>query len=597
MKRINFLALLIVLTFVSISFSQAPLNPEITSEEIQYHINYLASEELEGRMTGTPELYKAAVYIQNEFDRYGLYPFFDGSFYQEFPFMAGIELGENNSLSINSRDEVIRLNTKTEFIPLSFSDNLSVSGKLVFAGYGISAADLNYDDYEGIDVKNKIVVVLRNNPDRKNPHSQFERHSALRFKTTTARDKGAAGIIFINDYEKESDELIELKYDNASSITGLTAVNVKRNYIETLLHDEGKSLKTIVEEIDNTLKPNSFTFQSASIETNIEVKRIEKISWNVGAFIPGNDPDYANEYIVIGAHFDHLGWGESNSLYMGDIPMIHYGADDNASGTTGLLELAEKFMSVKDNLKRNIVFAAFSGEELGLLGSAYMVNNFPVPIEEVVTMINMDMIGRLNDKNDLIVYGTGTSSIWKDKLSETNTYHFNLTFNDEGFGPSDHSSFYGKQIPVLFFFTGTHSDYHKPSDTADKINAEGQEKILNFIYDVAKEIVQKDNRPDYIAVARQDRGRMTTGRVWVGTIPDFAGEVDGYKLGGVTDGSPADKAGLKAGDIITTFGGKKISNIYDFTYAIGSYVPGDKVEVLVLRGDEELKIEIELSSR
>lgn len=597
MKRINFLALLIVLTFVSISFSQAPLNPEITSEEIQYHINYLASEELEGRMTGTPELYKAAVYIQNEFDRYGLYPFFDGSFYQEFPFMAGIELGENNSLSINSRDEVIRLNTKTEFIPLSFSDNLSVSGKLVFAGYGISAADLNYDDYEGIDVKNKIVVVLRNNPDRKNPHSQFERHSALRFKTTTARDKGAAGIIFINDYEKESDELIELKYDNASSITGLTAVNVKRNYIETLLHDEGKSLKTIVEEIDNTLKPNSFTFQSASIETNIEVKRIEKISWNVGAFIPGNDPDYANEYIVIGAHFDHLGWGESNSLYMGDIPMIHYGADDNASGTTGLLELAEKFMSVKDNLKRNIVFAAFSGEEFGLLGSAYMVNNFPVPIEEVVTMINMDMIGRLNDKNDLIVYGTGTSSIWKDKLSETNTYHFNLTFNDEGFGPSDHSSFYGKQIPVLFFFTGTHSDYHKPSDTADKINAEGQEKILNFIYDVAKEIVQKDNRPDYIAVARQDRGRMTTGRVWVGTIPDFAGEVDGYKLGGVTDGSPADKAGLKAGDIITTFGGKKISNIYDFTYAIGSYVPGDKVEVLVLRGDEELKIEIELSSR
>ena len=597
MNRINFLVLLIVLTFVSTSFSQAPLNPEITAEEIQYHINYLASEELEGRMTGTPELYKAAVYIQNEFDRYGLHPFFDGSYFQEFPFMAGIELGDKNSLSINSGNEVIRLNTKTEFIPLSFSDNLSVSGKLVFAGYGISAADLNYDDYEGIDVKNKIVVVLRNHPDRKNPHSQFERYSSLRFKTTTARDKGAAGIVFINDYENNNDELIQLKYDNASSITGLITVNIKRKFIEKLFESEQRNLKRITEEIDSSIIPSSFEFQTTSIEADIEVIKIEKTSWNVAGFIPGSDENYSNEYIVIGAHFDHLGWGEHNSLYMGDIPMIHYGADDNASGTTGLLELAEKFMSVKDKLKRNIVFAAFSGEELGLLGSAYMVNNFPVPIDDVVTMINMDMIGRLNDKNDLIVYGTGTSSIWKDKLSEKNTYNFNLTFNDEGFGPSDHSSFYGKQIPVLFFFTGTHTDYHKPSDTADKINAEGQERVLSYVYDVAKEIIQKENKPDYIAVERQDRGRMTTGRVWVGTIPDFAGEVDGYKLGGVTDGSPADKAGLKAGDIITSFGGKKISNIYDFTYAIGSYVPGDKVEVLVLRGDEELKFEIELSSR
>jgi len=207
------------------------------------------------------------------------------------------------------------------------------------------------------------------------------------------------------------------------------------------------------------------------------------------------------------------------------------------------------------------------------------------------------MIGRLNDKNDLIVYGTGTSSKWKNILDDKNEYDLNLTFNDEGFGPSDHSSFYGKKVPVLFFFTGTHSDYHKPSDDADKINAAGQEKVLKYVYDVALTIVNSEARPDYISVERKDTGQMTGTKVYVGTVPDFAGEVDGYKLGGVTDGSPAAKAGLQAGDIITQFGDKKISNIYDFTYALGNYVPGDKVKVLVKRGEEELTIDIELGSR
>lgn len=597
MKKINQIIFFSLIFFISQTFAQAPLNPEITSEEIQYHINYLASNELEGRMTGTKELYDAAIYLQNEFDRYGLYPLFEGSFLQEFPFMAGIELGDNLVLKIHSGRSQADLKINLDFIPLSFTDNLSISGNLVFAGYGISASDLSYDDYENLDVKDKIVIVLRNHPEKKNPHSQFERYSSLRYKTTTARDKGAIGIIVINDYEKESDDLIELKYDNASSITGIVAVNTKRDYIEKLFANENKSLKELVESIDNSLTPSSFIFKSAKIEADVEIRRIEKSSWNVGAFIPANDPNYSNEYVVIGAHFDHLGWGESNSLYMGDIPMIHFGADDNASGTTGLLELAEKFMLVKDKLKRNIIFTAFSGEELGLLGSTYLVNNFTVPINEVVTMINMDMIGRLNENNDLIVYGTGTSTNWKDILNNKNSYGFNLTFNDEGFGPSDHAAFYGKQIPVLFFFTGTHTDYHKPSDTPDKINADGQKKLLHFIYDVANEIIQSENKPDYISVERKDRGRMTTSRVWVGTVPDFAGEVDGYKLGGVTEGSPADKAGLKAGDIIKSFGNKKISNIYDFTYALGDFVPGDKVEIIALRGEEEIKVEIELGSR
>jgi C-terminal processing protease CtpA/Prc len=277
--------------------------------------------------------------------------------------------------------------------------------------------------------------------------------------------------------------------------------------------------------------------------------------------------------------------------------MIHNGADDNASGTTGLLELAEKFATVKDKLDRKLIFIAFSGEELGLLGSSYVANNFPLPIEDDIAMINMDMIGRLNDKNNLIVGGTGTSSKWKSILDDKNDYDLNLTFNEEGFGPSDHSSFYGKKVPVLFFFTDLHSDYHKPTDDADKINSAGEEKVLKYVYDVATTIVNSDTRPDYISVARKDTGKITGTRVYVGTIPDFASDVDGYKLGGVTDGSPAAKAGLLAGDIIIQFGEKKVSNIYDFTYALGNYVPGDKVNIIVKRGEEELTFEVELGSR
>lgn len=597
MKKIKLFSIIFFISLTALLQAQAPLNSEITAEEIKYHVTYLASDELEGRMTGTEALYKAADYLKNEFERYGLKPFFGNYYFQEFPFTAGVELGNEVFMNIKTYDTSFDLKINEDFIPLTFTDNITLTGNLVFAGYGISADELDYNDYDKIDVKDKVVVVLRNHPEKKNPHSQFDKYSSLRFKTAVARDKGAKGIIFINDFEKDSDDLIEFRYDNASAIKGIVAVNVKRKIVEDIFSKNKTDLKSIIEKIDSTLTPDSFEIYNTLADAGIEVKRIEKKSVNVGAYIPAADANYSNEYLIIGAHFDHLGWGEFNSLYMGNEPKIHYGADDNASGTTGLLELAEKFVSEKDKLKRNIVFTAFSGEELGLLGSAYLVNNLPVPLENVITMLNMDMIGRINDNKDLIVHGTGTSSDWKDILNEKNSYNFNLSFNDEGFGSSDHSSFYAKQIPVLFFFTGTHSDYHKPTDTADKINAEGQAKILNFVYDVASEIIQKETRPNYVAVERKDRGRMNTSRVWVGTVPDFAGEVNGYKLGGVSEGSPAEKAGLEAGDIITSFGGKKISNLYDFTYAIGSFVPGDKVEVIVKRGDEEIKLKIELGSR
>jgi hypothetical protein len=212
-------------------------------------------------------------------------------------------------------------------------------------------------------------------------------------------------------------------------------------------------------------------------------------------------------------------------------------------------------------------------------------------------MINMDMIGRLNDENSLIVYGTGTSSSLEDVLNKNNSYEFKLTFNDEGYGPSDHSSFYGKKIPVLFFFTGTHEDYHKPSDDIETINFDGEEQVLKYVYDVAFDIDNNVTKPDYIAVKRKDTGRVSGIKVKVGTIPDFASNVDGYKISGVSEGSPAQVAGLTGGDIIIKFGEKKISNIYDFTYALGDYVPGDSVVVVVKRGEEEITFQVELGAK
>lgn len=575
-------------------------NPEITSAEIQDHINYLASDELEGRMTGTPELYKAAEFLKNEFESYGLNPLFNGSYFQEFSFIEKLELSSENVLELNYENESLSesyyMVSGSDYTTLSFSDNLLVESELVFAGYGISAEELDYDDYKNVDVKDKIVIVFRNHPDMKSPHSKFEQYSSLRYKATNARDKGAKGIIFLNTLDKTDDDLIPLKYDNAGKIKDISAVQLKRNLADDIFKNYNTNTIAVQKLIDSLKTPASFAIKNYSAKIITDVQEVRGKSVNVGAYLDAGNEKFKDEYLVLGAHFDHLGWGGQNSLYMGE-PSIHNGADDNASGTSGLLELAEKFASIKNQLDRKIVFVAFSGEELGLLGSSYVVNNFPLPIENDITMINMDMIGRLNAKNDLIVYGTGTSSKWKNILDDKNEYDLNLTFNDEGFGPSDHSSFYGKKVPVLFFFTGTHSDYHKPSDDADKINAAGQEKVLKYVYDVALTIVNSETQPDYISVERKDTGQMTGTKVYVGTVPDFAGEVDGYKLGGVTDGSPAAKAGLQAGDIITQFGDKKISNIYDFTYALGNYVPGDKVKVLVKRGEEDLTFDIELGSR
>ncbi len=592
-----FLSVLFIFQFSV--FAQNDSNPEITAKEIKAHLTYLASDEMKGRFTGSKECLEAAEYIQNEFKQYGLKPLFNKSYLQSYPFIETIKMSEDNSLSFTQNGNTVKPILNEGYITAPFSGSARVKGSLVFAGYGISASNLNYDDYKNIDVKGKIVIVMRNSPEYNVPHSKFDQYSALRYKASNARDKGATGIIFVNGFEPkdEEDKLIDFKYDRAGAIEDFCAVQVKRNYVVNLLKAAGKDFASLQNLIDSSKSPASFEINDASASIQTGIKEVEKNSWNVAGYLEGNDPDLKNQYVVIGAHFDHLGMGQTGSLYRGDTPMVHNGADDNASGTVGLLEIAEKFASVKKSLKRSIIFVSFSGEELGLLGSNYFVNHSPIPTSNMVAMLNMDMIGRLNDKNQLIVYGTGTSDNFKDLLNKYNNYNFDLTFNDEGFGPSDQSSFYGKEMPVLFFFTGTHSDYHMPTDDADKINFSGEENVLNYVYSIASYIDKEKTKPNYLLVKKEEKRPMGRTKVYVGTVPDFAGNVQGYKLSGVSEGSPAQKAGLIGGDVMIKFGDKTISNIYDFTYALGDYAPGDSVKVVVKRGDKELTFNIELGSR
>ncbi len=594
MKKIIFLVLIPFMIFAQ----KGEINHAITADEVQQHINFLASDELEGRMTGTEGCYEAGDYIADEMKLYGLKPLFDGSYFQEFEFTADIELTDNNSVIFNLDGEKIELKSETDFITAPFSGDQNATGKVVFAGYGISAPRVEYDDYEGLDVEGKFVMVFRFHPEHDSVMSPFDGFSSFRDKATVAFGKGALGIIFVNppQPEMEEDKLMKFRYDRGGKVD-IGAVHIKQEFAAKIFKSAGKDISEIQKKIDADKKPVTFEIDGLEVSLQTEVKEIVHKGRNVAGYLEGNDPELKNEYIVVGAHYDHLGYGEHGSLFRGEGKEIHNGADDNASGTVGVIELAEKFAGNKDKIKRSMIFTTFSGEELGLLGSRHFVDNSPVRPEEMVAMFNMDMIGRLKEDTSLTVFGTGTATEWNDLLNSKNEkYHFNLTLNKDGYSPSDNTSFYAEKVPVLFFFTGVHPDYHRPSDDADKIEAEGEEMILKYVYDIISAVDSEDKKPEYVAVPRKKMQSSGGWKVYVGTIPDYAYE-GGYKLSGVSDGGPAQRAGMKGGDIMIKFGDRKISNIYDYVYALKEHVPGDHVEVVVMRGDEELKFEIELGVR
>lgn len=600
MKYTKIFSYFLLILFISCSTVRIPeTSTQIDKDDIFKHLSYLASDELKGRGTGTPEKDKAAEYIAKNFKAFGLKPKGSSGYFQTFKVTTDLKLLKDNSLTINVNNSLIDFELRKDFQPTGFSSNGKVEGELVFAGYGIEAEELGYNDFANVDVKDKIVLMMRYSPEGDKPDTKFGFKVQSNFKVAIAKNKGAKGVIlFTGPNTVENDKLISLVPDPAANNAGIPVVSISTEKANEIFEKAGMSLLSIQKQIDSTQISNSFKIENATAKISVDLQPIVSDTRNVIAFLEGNDPQLKNEIVVIGAHYDHLGMGGRGSLAASKEPQVHNGADDNASGTSGLIELAEYFASNKNHLKRSILFIAFAAEELGLLGSKYFVDNPTVPLNNIVAMINMDMIGRLNE-NRLTIYGTGTSPKWKPLLNQLNgdsTFKFN--FIDGGFGPSDHSSFYAKNIPVLFFFTGTHQDYHKPSDDYDKINYPGMEKVLKLISNVIWDLTTNPEKIEFTKVqGEQQQGRRMNIRVYVGTIPDYSEQVEGFKIAGVNDGSPAEKAGLKAGDIIIKFGDKQVKNVYDYMYAMQGYKSGDEVDVVVLRDGQEVKLKVILGSR
>ncbi len=600
----QFLSILLVLLIIIGCSPTQPIitSKDITAAELQRHVKYLASDELEGRRPGTKGNELAANYIAEEFKSYGLKPLGDnGTYFQNFKFVSELKVGKNNSLVFNIDGKIIDFTPDVDFRPMNFSSDTSITTQLVFAGYGIEADTLHYNDYAGIDVKDKVAVILRYSPDGNNQSSNFFGYSTFTKKIMTARDKGAAGVIFITGPVDEANApLLQLRHERASMNSGISVTQLDQNAANSLFENIGINLFSLQQSINENKKPNSFNFANTSVTIQTEIEKIYSNTANVVGYLYGNDTSLKNEHIIIGAHFDHLGLGGAGSgSIVPDTIAVHNGADDNASGTAGLLEIAQSLASQQTQLKRSYVFAAFSAEELGLLGSAYFVKNPPFPLDKSVAMINLDMIGRLKD-SVLTIQGVGTSPVWNDIIHKQNSDSiFKLKLGQDGFGSSDHASFNSKEVPVLFFFTGLHGDYHRPSDDWQTINYEGQKIVTDFVNGVVRQLDEVSEKPKYVKID-QTPGMREGGRgfrVSFGIMPDFGDDSRGMRISGTRAGSPAEKAGLKANDIILSFGGKSVKNIYDLTSLLGDFKPGDEVEVAVLRGEDILTMKATLQGR
>ena len=601
----SFLKISLVLIFALGVVAQEPAR-------IRHDVTYLASDELEGRLTGSKGATEAARYIANEFKKLGLKPLVGSArtaaakqptgataYLQQFPYVSAVSAGKKNELLFTRPTQggtfkVVEKELFTpgvDWLPLGFSSSATVEGGIVFVGYGITATELNHDDYATANATGKIAIALQGTPDGDNPHSQFARFDGVRWKAVAARNAGAKALIIVAlEPNLTYDRLAKLSYDNSAGDAGLPVVVISRPSIELLLHDSDVSLAQLEQS------PESRTL-TGDVRLTTDVVRNETPAYNVAGVLEGSDPLLKNEVIIIGAHYDHLGrGGEGSGSLAPRSGEIHHGADDNASGTAGVLELARLLSAQKPRPKRTIVFIAFSGEEEGLLGSSYYVNHPLLPLANTVAMINMDMIGRMKD-NRLIVGGVGTAKEWRDLMSAAADKTFQLTLNEDGFGPSDHSSFYAKQIPVLFFWTGTHNDYHKPSDTSDKIDYDDEARILALVARIVNRLDAADKRVTY-TIAKSDPAPRTTGfRVYLGTIPNYSDSNDGLLLDGIRDDSPAAKAGLKAGDKIVKIGDHEIRNVYDYTAALGEMKAGEEYVIEVLRGGQRISLRVKPEAR
>ncbi len=582
---------------------------DINPDAYLAHVRYLASDQLKGRATGSPELEQAAKYISDQFASFGVKPVPGHGYLQEFSASIGARLDGANRLQSTVNGKTQTLTLKQGFIPFSFSSSgRGAAAPVVFAGYGITAADYHYDDYAGIDVTDKYVLILRHEPQEDDASSVFggketTQHATFANKAVNAKMHGARGVILINDtfnHPGERDALMNFGAATGPNDAGIFFVQISAATAEAWLKQNGRDLATIARTIDRDLQPQSFALNNVTASVDVHIVHESKAVHNVAAYIPGK----TDEYVIVGAHYDHLGLGDEHSLAPSQIGQIHHGADDNASGTAGVLELARWFAK-QPQQQRGILFLTFAGEELGLLGSAYYTKEPLLPLAKAVAMLNMDMIGRIRD-GKVYVNGTSTGSTLDAVVAGVvapPSLKIDLS-ESVGYGGSDHISFAAKQVPVVFFFSGLHGDYHKPSDTSDKIDAKDAAALVGYVADIATALENAPARPVFQTSAAPasdpHSGGGAVGSGYgpdFGSIPDFDEPPKGVRFAGIQPGRPAAKAGLQAGDILVEFDGKEIANLYDFTYALQAHKPGDEVLVKVLRGSQTIEAKVLLTER
>jgi hypothetical protein len=599
--------------------AEAPATGGPTVIRLRRAVEWLAAEEREGRGPGTAGIEAAADWVAEQFATLGLTTPGErqGSF-QPFEMTLDAALGpaeRNRAELIGSADatgepRVIPLELGRDFTPLAIGGSAEFDLPLVFAGYGITAPTENYDDYAPLadsgGAKGAAVIVLRQEPQKDDPHGAFEgnqtsQHAALTRKAANASEHEAAGLIFCNDTDEDGDPLMAFRRagDGADSRT-MPVLHIRRGVLDELVKEGlGKSLADVQKGIDDSLTPASGRLDGWRIRGQTAIERVQTRGRNVLGLLGGagreagvNGPAIsAAETIVLGAHYDHLGFGGAASAAPGE-RAIHHGADDNASGTALLLEVARR-LAMAGPLPRSVLFIAFSGEERGLLGSAHYTNNPAVPLADTVAMVNLDMVGRLAD-DKLIVYGTGTGTGF-DALTDrlTAAHGFDATKEPGGFGPSDHASFYAKKIPVFHLFTGSHADYHRPTDTAEKINFAGLARLADLVTALVRELAEAPERPAYVEVASPQFARGGD-RPYFGSIPDFGKPGGGYAISGVSKESPAARGGLQGGDLIVRLGDSAVANLDDFDSALRKHKGGDTVPVVVMRAGAEVTLEVTL---
>ena len=561
-----------------------------SSGKLYNHVEYLASDELEGRYPGTSGGLAAAEYIRNEFKDANIDLMLNDGF-QEFDFISGVNLGENNLFTFNNDSFIV----EKDFIPLSFGLSSSLNASIFVAGYGfeIDQDSLFWNDYEAYDISGKWVMIFRGSPSGNNPHDKYNDYTSLRKKALVAKDNSAAGVIFVTGEQFDlKDNLIKLSYEQSQQDIGIPIINITRDVADILLRSSKKTVSSLEMELNSNLSDFDSFFIDEFVNVTTDVYYEKKNTQNVIGIINGQDNILKNEYIVIGAHYDHIGFGGNNSSsrrpYLNE---VHNGADDNASGVSILIELVNSIKNI--NPKRSVVFVGFGAEEMGLLGSKYFVDSKVIPEDKIHIMINMDMVGRLNKNQVLSINGTKTAGVLEDVLNDVlNSSSLKYTFSASGYGPSDHSSFYVKDIPVLFFFTGAHTDYHTPYDDINTLNYKGMKKIEKFIFSLVKEL-------DYIEKLQfsktedKKESRPSKFKVTLGIMPDYVfKDVKGLRVDIVIPDKPAYKGGLKDGDIIVRIDDKPVGDIYEYMHRLSEISPGQKAIVTVMRNNKKMEFEV-----